>query len=356
MKVLHVAETIKGGVATVMRQLVTSQLADKDLTNVKCLIPKQQVSELEGINQNNIYFYNRTGRNFSSLIRLTINFIKVLLTYKPEIIHLHSTFSGAICRIVLFFARPIYRPKIIYCPHGFSFLMKNTELKNKIYINIEKYLSFITEKIICVSQFEAEAAKRAGLDPKKIVLIYNGIKPVFYEKNYNDDFALNLLFIGRLDFQKGIDILEKAMQLLPEDKFKLIIIGDSENGKREKLIKKNIIYKGWLKNSEIVEYLQQADALVIPSRWEGFAMVPLEAMNYSLPIIASDSTSLIEVVKENETGLFFENENENSLASIILSLDKRKLQQFGKAGNNFFLKNFTDDRMIDLTNQLYKIN
>ena len=100
-------------------------------------------------------------------------------------------------------------------------------------------------------------------------------------------------------------------------------------------------------------YFIAADVLVIPSRWEGFAMVPLEAMSYSLPIIASDATSLPEVVINNETGYLFKNGDANSLLSVFNRLDKSDLSEMGRKGNQLYIENFTSQAMIAKTHGLY---
>lgn len=61
--------------------------------------------------------------------------------------------------------------------------------------------------------------------------------------------------------------------------------------------------------------------VVVPSRWEGFAMVPLEAMSYGLPVISSDATSLPEAIKHRVTGYLFKSESASNLTDVLDKLD-----------------------------------
>ncbi|WP_413729804.1 glycosyltransferase [Sodalis sp. RH22] len=154
MKVLHAAETIKGGVATVLSQLVISQLEWQEVSDLKCLIPDLQSDELQGINKKYIITFRREKRNLFSLIAFLYSFSKTVYKFKPDIIHLHSTFAGILGRVVLFFLLPFFRPKIVYCPHAFSFLMTTSKAKKNIYIFAERMLQPMTDVYICVSNFE----------------------------------------------------------------------------------------------------------------------------------------------------------------------------------------------------------
>ncbi|HGU2189508.1 TPA: glycosyltransferase, partial [Escherichia coli] len=64
-------------------------------------------------------------------------------------------------------------------------------------------------------------------------------------------------------------------------------------------------YAGWLSADKIRNEYKSADLIIIPSRWEGFAMVPLEAMSYGVPVIASDIGPFKEIIKHGVSGILF---------------------------------------------------
>lgn len=128
MRILHAAETIKGGVATVIRQIVAGQIADESNV-VKCIIPREQSSELVCITEEHIVSFSRSGRDFISFFSFFIYFIKEVYKFRPDLVHLHSTFSGVMGRVALVLLWPIHRPKVVYCPHAFSFMMRGNQKK-----------------------------------------------------------------------------------------------------------------------------------------------------------------------------------------------------------------------------------
>jgi len=354
MKILHAAETIKGGVATVMKQISASQLNHKGIERLICIIPDSQRNELDCIPDENIVTFKRKRRNIRAFLHFFFVFICQVWNEKPDVVHLHSTFSGVFGRIALILLSPLRRTKVIYCPHAFSFLMESSKLKKKIYIIIEKILLNATDKVICVSNYEYQEAVKSGLNSNKLVTIHNGVPAKIYKKKLARNEKIKLLFVGRFDYQKGYDLLIKAFQQCCKQSFHLTIVGDRVNENTDRVNLDNVTYTGWLASRDIEEYFMDADALVIPSRWEGFAMVPLEAMSYSLPVISSNATSLPEVVKDGKTGFLFRNGDADALVSILAKLHQFDLAELGKNGNEFFISEFTSDKMIEKTNSLYR--
>lgn len=359
MKILHAAEIIKGGVATVMRQLAIHQSGLPDVEELICLVPEDQSTELSPLDNKYIQTFKRSGRNISSLISFLRSFISQVMHHKPDIVHIHSSFAGVLARLTLIVLRPVYRPKVVYCPHAFAFLMQGSEKKKKIYAFIERILIIFTDKVICVSQYEKDLAVSYGLPEKKLVVVYNGVPVITHDNNadinpYHMD-VTNILFVGRFDFQKGFDILERLMTRLEGKPFHLTAVGGAVlNVSVKPLQSPQITYTGWLSSAELSPYLAHADLLIIPSRWEGFAMVPLEAMSYGLPILASDSTSLPEVVIDGETGRLFPLENEDLLFEIVVSTPKSEWVAMGTQARQLFLDKFTAVNMTDNTDMIYK--
>ncbi|AHF76516.1 Putative glycosyltransferase [Sodalis praecaptivus] len=354
MKVFHASETIKGGVATVQKQLAQAQILSTAVTQVTCLVPEDQVSEIDEIDAGHLLTFRRTGRDVGSFWRFLTAFCGYVWRENPDIVHLHSTFAGVLGRLALVALRPLRKPKVVYCPHAFAFLMDNSPTKRKLYVWVEKLLLPMTDKIICVSDYEKTSAVQLTLSAEKMVVVHNGVPDRGHPPEAlraHDE--LNLLFVGRLDFQKGYDIIIDAMRQLQGNPIHLTIVGDSVNGQQEKIALPNITYTGWLRSQELEKYFLAADALVIPSRWEGFAMVPLEAMSYGLAIVASDSTSLPEVVIDGKTGRLFKNGNANDLKDKILTLQHAEFREMGSAGYKLYKSSFTSELMISKTFQVY---
>lgn len=229
MKILHAAETIKGGVATVVRQIVTGQIQDNSNV-VKCIAPSEQLSELYSIADDNILSFSRTGRNLRSFLNFFFLFIKTVYKFNPDLVHLHSTFSGVLGRIGLIILLPVRRPKVVYCPHAFSFMMRGNIKKMKLFALLERLFSPATDAIICVSQHEKDSAIKFGLPKRKLKVVHNGVPDVIFKPGlvspYKNE-AVNVLFVGRFDYQKGFDILLDAMKLLEGKPIFLTAVGSA---------------------------------------------------------------------------------------------------------------------------------
>lgn len=157
-KILHIVEAFGGGIYSFIVDLLKETNEDKEI--VVCYSRRKQTPEnFEKDFNKNIKFIEI--KNFER----SINLVKDLKAFfevrniikqeKPDIIHLHSSKAGFIGR----FATNGKRIKMLYNPHGFSFLMQNTSiLKRKIYWIIEKVASFRNCKIVGCSKGEYEEA------------------------------------------------------------------------------------------------------------------------------------------------------------------------------------------------------
>ncbi|MGF6088812.1 glycosyltransferase [Pseudomonas sp. 18173] len=354
-KILHVAETIKGGVATVIRTISATPEDETVSFELVYLVPQDQEKELHGIPGQQIRTFARTGRNVPSLLRFAWQLTRVMLKEKPDVVHLHSTFSGVIGRCVCVLLRPWRRPKIVYCPHAFSFLMESSATKRKVYGGIERVLQKVTDVIICVSRYELDKAARFGIQRKRMKLIYNGIHHKDDVPKTNSPEPIHLLFVGRLDYQKGFDVLLKAFAKVQRSDLKLTVVGSAVNEDSvECPPMEGVEYLPWVTPNEVQALYQKADALIVPSRWEGFAMVPLEGMAMGLPVIASNCTSLPELVTNEVSGYVFPSGDHQALADVLAKIQKPRLLDLGNEGRSIVRERFSAALMIRQTYDLYR--
>ncbi|RTE65229.1 glycosyltransferase family 1 protein [Amphritea opalescens] len=359
MKILHATEVDTGGTITVLKTLVESQMKSPSVNSVICLVPKIKSKTLVDIPKENIRTYRCSGRNLISFFLFSISLAVLTIKEKPDIIHLHSSFAGMFGRLVLFFLVPIVRPVVIYCPHGFSFLMDGSTTKRKVLSTIELLLSKITDRIICVSEYEKKIAALVGIKKSKLVVVHNGVSPIkgnVIKSKCSSSFGdkLNLLFVGRLNPAKGFDTLLAAMERLNDEQVHLTVLGISFSEVPSETMASNISYIGWCSEEEMYPYFMRADVLVLPSRWEGFPMVVLEAMNFSIPVVASNCTSLSESVKSGITGFLFPTSDYKELAKILSCTPFEKWKELGENGRKYYLENFTSEKMVQTTYKNYK--
>ena len=140
-----------------------------------------------------------------------------------------------------------------------------------------------------------------------------------------------ILFVGRIDPLKGIDKLIKTLPLLKnQTSLKLVVVGGDENSRTEleelkKLadelnINDLIDFRGLVKQEHLPYYYSAADVCVVPSYYESFGLVPLEALACGTPVVATDVGDLKHIVKPDETGFIVMDNSPEKLADGITSV------------------------------------
>jgi glycosyltransferase involved in cell wall biosynthesis len=344
MRVLHIAETVHGGIATYLNQLIPHQLADFGDGNVKLIMPDEQLDCIDSV-ENCIGFVSK-GRSFKTLFILLFTFVKIASNWKPDVIHIHSSFAGVSIRAYFLLTFWKKRPTVVYCAHGWAFSMSISSIKKSIYALIERLLSLVTEHIVCISEYEYDLALRFGINGNKCCVIYNGLAespPLIEAIAINiDSEKLNCLFVGRYHEAKGFDTLIDYFGNTNESVCLYSAGGARLNNEISFDVSNNIVELGWL-NPKQVQYLYESvDVVIVPSRWEGFGFVAIEAMRSGKVVIGSDRGGIPETIVHGETGLLYHFEDGvEAVLSQLLQCEKRKLEVMGRRGREIFLDKFT---------------
>lgn len=162
---------------------------------------------------------------------------------------------------------------------------------------------------ITVSEFSRqEIGKWYGADISKIPICYEGgdhITTVPADTGVLDRFGLRdqkfLLGVGVVSKNKNIDMLLTAFQQARLDDTQLVLTGarnDSVHGRLADIESENVRVVGYVDDGELRALYEHALALTYPSRYEGFGLPPLEAMNCGCPVIISDQAALVEVARD----------------------------------------------------------
>jgi glycosyltransferase involved in cell wall biosynthesis len=358
IKVLHITESIKGGVATYLNEIYYQQKQALGGDNLFVTSADDAISQLQFCVPENLQFVVKNKRTLRYFWRYYKFIIRVIKIVSPDVIHVHGSFAGFFVRVYRIIG--LRKFKVIYSPHGWSFLMDVSSIKKIIYFGVEFVLSFFTYRVINNSKYEHDLSIKYGLSHKRSVMIYHalgeGSAPLNIGDNSNiKNNQINLLFVGRFDFAKGIDVLLQAFSEVKSGDFKLHIAGGSVNHDMMVNIKDdvNIKYYGWLNSIQLSELYSQIDVVVIPSRSEGFGYVALEAMKYSKAVIASNRGALPELVVDNYNGYLFDITSNQALRDIILNLSKEKLVKMGANGHKVFKDKFSSKLMNEKTLELY---
>ena len=142
-KVLHVAETIRGGIATYFNELHPYQRASYGRGKVHYVIPSDHRGDLVGFEDSEVSMFERAGRSVSGLLRMAVVTRRQIRRLQPDIVHIHSTFAGLVIRPLLLFMRR--RPRVVYCPHGWAFSRETSRLSHRTTKLVEIVLTRLAE-------------------------------------------------------------------------------------------------------------------------------------------------------------------------------------------------------------------
>ena len=241
--------------------------------------------------------------------------------------------------------------------------------------NIEWYGSYIADRVIVCSQTMRQESQWIHKIPEsKMRVIHNGINARDFDgfidpwndvKKHHGMGPMDplALFIGRMTYQKGPDLLLDAipevLHSYPNSKF--IFVGDGdmkgqlENRARQLNLTNSVKFSGYLSPSDKANLIKACDCVVVPSRNEPFGIVVLEAWACGKPVIAMHGTGAGELVWHDVTGLKVYHAP-NSMAWGIKDLfgDHEKKRMLGENGRKAAEENFNWDKISDCTLGVYR--
>jgi glycosyltransferase involved in cell wall biosynthesis len=215
--------------------------------------------------------------------------------------------------------------------------------------------------LIANSEFLRRSLIEAGIASERIATSPNfvrdpGVPPP------TDAREPRVVFVGRLDQEKGAADLIRAWALLPRGAPQLDIIGDGpQRGAVEELARtlgqsERLRFLGQIPPQAVSEHLRRARLLVLPSRChETFGRGIVEAYAHAVPALAADIGALPELIERGETGELFAPGNIEQLAARVLALfaDPAKLARMGQAGRSRYVREYTPQSVLHRLNAIY---
>ena len=318
-KVLHIVESFGSGVFSFLVDLINNTDEEFEVT-VAYGVRSETLNDFRDYFNDKVQFIE--VKNFTRSInpikdlKALIEIKKIIRNVKPDVIHLHSSKAGFLGR----FAANGRKIKMLYNPHGFSFLMQNSsKLKRKIYYFIEKIAALRKCTIVGCSKGEYEEALKLT---KNAININNGIDINNLDaivKNSNkrelDVNNLKICTIGRIGFQKNPELFNQIAESFPDIQFTWIGDGDLRN----KLVSKNITITGWLKREEVLKEVANNDIFILTSLWEGLPISLLEAMYLQKICIVTNFIGNSDVIENNKNGFVCNDINEfiNNIEQLL---------------------------------------
>jgi glycosyltransferase involved in cell wall biosynthesis len=324
----------------------------------------------------NIEYFNVQGNKRGGILLKPINlfwiyFSFILKVRRFNIVHINPSMNNKSYYrdgIFLLIAR-LFRKKVIVYWHGWNYSFQKTLIRNGSYSSFHsKTYKKANLHIVLGSSFKNELLKM-GILEKNIKIESNAAddsflkKEKFPEKNFD---RIELLFISRIEEQKGIYIVLKAMQILMHfGKYHLTIAG---NGSELDNVKtyindhriSNISISGHVEGIEKHKILSKSHIMILPSFSEGMPISIIEAMLYGLVIVSRPIGGIPDWVKVPNNGYLIESLYENEYAEKILQISKdltlmKDIQENNRkiAGENF-TPNALSERLFKYYNSVLK--
>jgi len=231
----------------------------------------------------------------------------------------------------------------------------------------------LATRLMANSQATKQALLRNApwLEANRIEVIYNGIDLSSFLQSAKHDLRRELNippnapllgFVGQLDERKGIGVLLSAfdliLQQIPEARLVVAGLGPLqemiESEMREHQWDGRVLLAGFVE--DVAAMMQAIDVLLLPSFWEGFGIVIIEAMACSRPVISTNTSSMPEIIADGRTGFLIEPGDHQALAARTIELlhNHQLRGQMGQAGKIKVQENFSFEVMMARLEDLFK--
>ena len=290
---------------------------------------------------------------------------RLLETFRPDIVHLHGGRDSWLMAAVLSTVSRARRPHVIRCKHNVFPVVQHP-------LNVWQYARFF-ERIVCLSTaIVDQCAAIRGVRRENLRLIPSACEAERFVSNpearrrlraewaFTDDHIVVIL-VGRLRPEKGQEVLLRAAPAVlaanPHVRFLLVGSG-SMRGELERLaadlgVLGKCIFAGF--RDDVPDLLSAADIAVQPSLSEGLGTSVLEACAAGLPVIASRTGGIPDIIRDSETGLLVEPGSHADLAAAMIQCasDPSMRLRIGAAARARVSVEFARERLIQRTLALY---
>ncbi|RJX15393.1 glycosyltransferase family 1 protein [Candidatus Bathyarchaeota archaeon] len=300
-----------------------------------------------------------------------ISFLNQILREKPSLIRVHGFWSFYMPEAIL--ASRMFKIPIVLTVHGIG------KYNEPSIIFYDKFVSTFflnrANKIIAVSNTVKDELKKRGVKDSRIIVIPNGVDYCKYENLPDQDLFRKLLGInsdekiilalGRIKKEKGFQFLIKAMPKILEvlnGKVVLVICGQDFGYKKnlEKLIKNlgltgKVIFLGFVDGKLKLQALSSSSVVVLPSLYEAFGLVAVEALAAGKPLVTSKFSGFLDFMENKDYIWVVEPTNIQQLADTIVYVLTNGLLSANLAKNaKNIVKIFSWEKIAKQTMRVYE--
>ncbi|MEU6772685.1 glycosyltransferase family 4 protein [Streptomyces sp. NPDC046759] len=282
--VLHVTQPVEGGVARFVTDLAAAQVAAGLRVTVACPRDGRLTDALRAAGCR-VLPWDATHPPGPQLAGEVGRLARLLREARPDVVHAHSAKAGLAARLAV-----RGRVPTVFQPHAWSFEAVDGVMAQAA-LRWEQFGARWATRVLCVSEAERCTGERNGITAQWHV-IPNGVDTHRFRPEgirARTGTSPLVVCVGRLCRQKGQDVLLQAWPavLRQEPAARLVLVGDGPDEDRLRaMARESVEFAG--PAPDAAPWYRSADVVVLPSRWEGMALVPLEAMACARPILVTD--------------------------------------------------------------------
>lgn len=224
------------------------------------------------------------------------------------------------------------------------------------------------DKYLCLSPSVAQIYEDVGIEKERLEVVPNMVDQEFCTKTQTDGGLRDettILYVGRVDAPKGIDVLLEGISKLESDDYHLELVGanilnygrslDEWKKYADELgIREKTTFHGWVDYADLSEYFARGEIFVHPGNWpEPFGRTIIEAMQHELPVVCSNVGAPPWI--KGSAGMTFENKNPGDLADTLDTvLADDELRTLLADNTTVELERFNEQNVMDQFERVYQ--
>jgi glycosyltransferase involved in cell wall biosynthesis len=280
--------------------------------------------------------------------------VRARRAWQPDVVHAHWWFPNGL--VGTWLSRMANKP-LVTTLHGSDVrLAQSVAFSRPAFRHVLHHSAVVT----AVSRWLADEASEVVSAPSPVVAPMPVAADLFSPGGARD--PNRLLFVGRLNKQKGVELLLHSLARLPDPAVCLDVVGDGEDrdGLRDVAqalgLDGRVTWHGALPHESLPEMYRRAAALVVPSVGEGLGLVAVEAQLCETPVVAFESGGLPDVVQHDRTGVLVKDIDAAALAAALVSLLGRddRGAALGAAGRLHALATFAPESVARRYADVYR--
>ena len=306
------------------------------------------------------YHVPERGRSGAGTALSVLSMARLLRRFEPSVIHAHGARVPAVALVARRLAAPLRPPPVLATFHAVA--PSDMPMAVRILDRVDH--------VVCVSQAQRQRLVEAGVDADRVSVILNAVAPAepaapaqrqALERELDLDGAPVVCLVGRLVEQKRPDrFIDMAAEIAAVDaRVRFLVVGDgplqraAEAQARERGIASAVRFTG--QRHDARPLIARSQVMVFTSTWEGLSVSALEALAAGVPVVATDTDGMRELLASG-AGVVVDEHAPAALAREVLALlhDPPRRRAMGALGRELVAARFSAEAMVGSYRELYE--